>query len=172
MTFEEFATARLPGLLRYATVLTADPTLAQDIVQDVMVKACARWDRVRAADRPDDYVRRMIVNEHLSWRRRWQVRSVRASADTVLHAAQASTADHAGAVADRDEVRRRLARLAPRQRTVVVLHYYQGLDDVAIAALLGVPPSTVRSTLSRALASLRRAELPPLTVQPVEEVRP
>ena len=109
MQFEEYVTARLPALLRYATALSADPVLAQDVVQDVLVKACLRWDRIERADRPDDYVRRMVLNQYLSWRRRWHVRSVRSAPPEVLQAHQAPVADHATAVADRDEVRRRFA---------------------------------------------------------------
>lgn len=161
MQFEEYAAARLPALLRYATALTADPVAAQDVVQDVLVKACVRWDRIERADRPDDYVRRMVLNEFLSWRRRWQVRTVRAVPAEVLHARSTPVADHAGAVADRDEVRRRLARLPKRQRAIVVLRYYEGLDDAGIADRLGLRPGSVRSALSRALASMRLSDPSP-----------
>lgn len=51
MRFEEFAAGLLPGLLRYAMVLTADRELAQDVVQDAMLKAHRNWDRV-VADLP------------------------------------------------------------------------------------------------------------------------
>lgn len=155
MQFEEYVAARLPALLRYATALSADPSLAQDVVQDVLVKACVRWDRIRRADRPDDYVRRMVLNEYLSWRRRWSVRSVRPAPAEVLHSRQPPAADHAVAVADRDDVRRRLARLPRRQRAMVVLRYFEGLDDAAIAERLDLRPGSVRAGLSRALASLR-----------------
>jgi RNA polymerase sigma-70 factor (sigma-E family) len=157
--FEEYAATRLPALLRYAAALTADPVLAQDVVQDVLVKVCLRWERVARAERPDDYVRRMVLNEYLSWRRRWQVRSVRSAPDAVLHAHELPLADHAAGVADRDEVRRQLARLRPRQRAMVVLRYFEDLDDATIAARLGISTSTVRSTLSRTLAFLRTGPL-------------
>jgi DNA-directed RNA polymerase specialized sigma24 family protein len=70
MTFEEYAAWRLPALLRYAAVLTADQDLAQDIVQEVLARAHLRWRRIGQLDVPDQYVRRMVVNEFLSWRRR------------------------------------------------------------------------------------------------------
>src|SRR5262249_38722427 len=50
MGFEEFATARLPALLRYATILSGDPDLARDLVQEVLVRALLKWRRVSAAD--------------------------------------------------------------------------------------------------------------------------
>lgn len=67
MTFDEFVAARLTALVRYAAVLAGDRDLAQDVVQDALVKAHARWGRVQE---PEAFVRRMIVREYLSWRRR------------------------------------------------------------------------------------------------------
>src|SRR5215203_1768521 len=72
-SFDEFVVERLDGLLRYATVLTDDPHLAQDIVQEVLLRAQQRWAKIEA---PPTYVRRMITNEYLSWRRRRAARSV------------------------------------------------------------------------------------------------
>ena len=71
MTFDEFVAARLPALLRYAAVLTGDRDLAQDVVQDVLLRAHRRWSSIHRLEVPEQYVRRMILNEFLSWRRRW-----------------------------------------------------------------------------------------------------
>jgi DNA-directed RNA polymerase specialized sigma24 family protein len=73
VTFEQFAMARLPSLLRYAVVLTGDRELAQDVVQEVLARAQARWKRISETDVPEAYVRRMVLNEYLSWRRSWAV---------------------------------------------------------------------------------------------------
>ena len=70
MTFEEYVAARLPALLRQATVLAGDPHVAEDVVQEVLVKAQPRWARIRELDVPAAYLRKMIVNELLSTRRR------------------------------------------------------------------------------------------------------
>lgn len=153
--FEDFARTRLPALLAYAVVLTGDPHLASDVVQEVMVRAHGRWSRIRGADRPELYVKRMVTNEYLSWRRRWHVRTVVPVADDALHARAPSAADPAQQVVDRDAVWARLAGLPRRQRAVLVLRFYEGLDDAQIAEVLSMAPSTVRSTASRALAALR-----------------
>jgi RNA polymerase sigma factor (sigma-70 family) len=58
-------------------------------------------------------------------------------------------------VAARDELRRVLDRLAPRARAILVLRYYADLDDAAIADSMGIRASSVRATVSRALAALR-----------------
>ena len=70
MTFEEFAATRMPGLLRFAAVLAGDRATAEDLAQEVLIRAYARWDRIGCLDRPELYVRKMMLNEFLNWRRR------------------------------------------------------------------------------------------------------
>jgi RNA polymerase sigma-70 factor (sigma-E family) len=150
VTFDEWARARLPALVRFAVVLTGDRGLAEDVVQEVLIRAYERWRRITALDQPEAYVRRMIVNEYLSWRRRWG--RVTPTADV---AAAETVSDHAGAHAERDAIRWELARLPRRQRAVLVLRYYEQLTDSEIAEVLGCPTGTVRSHASRALSALR-----------------
>ncbi|GIG19896.1 hypothetical protein Cch01nite_06200 [Cellulomonas chitinilytica] len=150
----------LPGLLRYATVLTGDGHVAADLVQEVLLRAHVRWTRIALMARPDLYLRRMVTNEHLSWRRRWHVRTIHATTDDVLAARLAPQADHAQHVVEDDAMWRRLTELPPRQRAVLVLRYYEGLDDAEIADVLGTSGATVRSHASRALATLRQTTRP------------
>lgn len=149
MTFEEFADLRLTDLLRFATVLCGSRALGEDVVQDVMVRAHQRWARIGEADSPFAYVRTMVVHEHLAWRRKW-VRQI-----PVADPEPAAALDHAGAVADRDELARSLVELPMRQRTAVVLRYYGGLSDPEIADAMGCSAGAVRSYLSKALSRLR-----------------
>jgi DNA-directed RNA polymerase specialized sigma24 family protein len=72
LTFEEFAAARLPAVLRFAGVLTGDRGLAEDVVQEVLLRASGRWESIAGLDRPEAYIRKMIVNEYLSWAPRAQ----------------------------------------------------------------------------------------------------
>ena len=150
MTFDDWARARLPALVRFAVVLTGDRGLAEEVVQEVIIRAYGRWQRITALEQPDAYLRRMITNEYLSWRRRWG----RITPHPGVGEA-ASVADHAVAHAERDAIRVELARLPRRQRAVLVLRYYEHLTDAEIADLLGCPAGTVRSLASRALATLR-----------------
>lgn len=157
VTFEQFAVARLPSLLRYAVVLTGDRDLAQDVVQEVMARAQVKWRRISGADAPEAYVRRMVLNEYLSWRRSWTVRNVHAVGERLvdLDDARGGVHDHAHDVVEADELWRRLATLGRKQRAVLVLRYYEQLDDDAIADLVGCSPATVRSHAARALKNLR-----------------
>lgn len=154
---DDVVRAHLPGLLRYATVLTGDPHTAADLVQEVLLRAHQRWTRISLMGRPDLYLRRMVTNEHLSWRRRWHERTIRPTEDDVLAAHATPQRDHAHRVVEDDDMWQRLATLPPRQRTVLVLRYYEGLDDVEIATVMDTTSATVRSHASRALATLRRA---------------
>jgi len=162
---DDVVRAHLPGLLRYATVLTGDGHTAADLVQEVLLRAHVRWTRIGLMARPDLYLRRMVTNEHLSWRRRWHVRTVRPTDDAALAARIDPQRDHAEHVVEDDAMWRHLAALPPRQRAVLVLRYYEGLDDTEIAGVLGTSAATVRSHASRALATLRRTDLtlPPET---------
>jgi RNA polymerase sigma-70 factor (sigma-E family) len=152
--FEEFSREQLPGLVRFAAVLTGDRDLAQDIVQDALVRAHLRWSRVSAADRPDLYLRKMVVNGYLSWRRRWYQRSVRPIPDTSW-IAEPAAADPATRIADHDQLAALLSGLSRAQQAAIVLRFYEDRDDSEIAAVLGCAVGTVRSHISRGLSALR-----------------
>ncbi|GAA3579131.1 SigE family RNA polymerase sigma factor [Amycolatopsis ultiminotia] len=149
--FDDFVAERLDGLLRYATVLTDDPHLAQDIVQNVLLRAQERWAKIES---PPTYVRRMITNEYLSWRRRAARRMV-PSTHTVLDSLSPPEADPSTAYDERDEMLGLLATLPRKQRAAIVLRYYENHTDAEIAELLRCGVSTVRSQISRALGTLR-----------------
>jgi RNA polymerase sigma-70 factor (sigma-E family) len=167
MRFEEFAATRLPAVLRFAGVLTADRGLAEDVVQEVLIRTNKGWERIGQLDRPELYVRKMIVNEFLSWRRRsWRLLPG-GSADEIDNRV---TPDHADRHAERDALLSELGKLPRRQRAVLVLRYYEGLSDQEIADVLGCAPGTVRGYASRALAALR-VELGTQTLAATEEGR-
>jgi RNA polymerase sigma-70 factor (sigma-E family) len=157
MRFEEFAATRLPAVLRFAGVLTADRALAEDVVQEVLIRASRRWDQIGELDRPEMYVRKMVINEYLSWRRRsWRLLPTGTPGDLDARVSwDTATPDHAGQHAERDALLTEIGKLPRRQRGVLVLRYYEGFSDAEIAELLGCTPGTVRGYASRALAALR-----------------
>jgi RNA polymerase sigma-70 factor (sigma-E family) len=166
-TFEEYAALRMPALLRYAAVLTGDHQLAQDIVQEVLARAYAHWRRISRTDAPDRYVRRMVTNEFLSWRRRPASRALPIGevADHRRPAWAAEPPDTAIMHAERGALLAEIARLPRRQQAVLVLRYYEGLSDNEIADVLGCRSGTVRGYAARALATLR-VELDPAHARP------
>ena len=150
MTFEEFAATRLDPVLRFAVVLTNDRGLAEDIVQEVLVRAHQRWEQIAAMELPEAYVRRMIVNEFYSWRRKW-ARIVPRPADELDRV----TPDHANLIAERRALLGEVAKLPRKQRAVLALRYYEGMSDADIADALGCAETTVRGYAFRALKTLR-----------------
>ncbi|WP_089158437.1 SigE family RNA polymerase sigma factor [Micromonospora sp. NBS 11-29] len=151
MTFEEYVDSRGPALLRLARLLTGDTHRAEDLTQDVLARAYVHWRRISRVDRPDVYVRRMLVNANHSWWRRRVNREL--AVDTFAERPGRGELD--GEAADRDAMWRLIRTLPDRQRAVLVLRYYEDLDDTTIAQILDCSPVTVRTHAMRALAHLR-----------------
>jgi RNA polymerase sigma-70 factor (sigma-E family) len=146
--FDEFVRNRHAALLRFAHLLTGDAHAAADLVQEALEQAGLRWRSIRRQDAPESYVRRSILNSHINrGRRRRREYLVAAAPDRDEPDAQ-----------PRDEALwRLLATLAPQQRAVLVLRFYEDLTEVETARVLGCSVGTVKSTSSRALARLRAA---------------
>jgi RNA polymerase sigma-70 factor (sigma-E family) len=151
--FGQFVAARSPALLRCAWLLTGDEALAEDLVQTVLARVWPRWDRIYRTDTSAEaYVRKMMVTTYATWmRRKW-----RAERPTERVPEHPVPADNYAEVDDREEVRRALAVLPPRQRAVIVLRYYEDLTEMQTAGVLGCSVGTVKSQTSKALAKLRQ----------------
>ena len=156
--FDQFVADRLDRLLGYATAITCDKHLAQDIVQDVLMRAQGKWERIGTMDAPYLYVKRMVTNDYLSWRRRKAAKEIAVERSELAERAP-SMADPADAHAERDAMRARIAILPRKQRAALVLRFYEDCSDAEIAQVLGCAESTVRSQLSRALQTLRAHEI-------------
>jgi RNA polymerase sigma-70 factor (sigma-E family) len=152
--FDAYVAERGAALLRFAYVLTGDHHLAEDLVQEALVKVYRRWSKVEQPDQISAYVRKAILRQYLSWRRLRSSSELPTAMDTDLAAAEA---DHAQQFADRDALRSKLAQLPRQQRAVLMLRFYEDLDDVAISELIGCSRATVRTHASRGLARLRGA---------------
>ena len=152
MDFEAYVAARGPALPELRVRPHPGRPAAEDLTQTALAQAYRHWSRVERAEHPDAYVRKVLVNAHLSWRRRRSSRSARRGG---RHRLGCRPLD---AVADRDQTRATPRPAAPRARAILVLRYYADLDDASIADLLSIRPSTVRATAS---APWRRSGRPP-----------
>jgi RNA polymerase sigma-70 factor (sigma-E family) len=151
LSFDELVAANEQRLLRFAVMLTGGRHSAEDLVQTVFTRAYRKWSRISEVDQPEAYLRRMVLNEFLSWRRLLKHGEL-----PVAETRDVPTDEDIGTrQAQRDAVWRLLAGLPRKQRAVLVLRYYEDLPDDEIGKLLDVTPSTVRSNASRALAALR-----------------
>lgn len=144
--FAAYVSARRPALVRTAYLLCGDLHLAEDLVQSALVKAVSDWKRI--GDNPEPWLRRVMVNDHISRWRRFRGRE-RLVDRVPEHAAGTGDADQELSLAAA------LATLAPRQRAVIVLRYYEDLTEVETARVLGVAVGTVKSQHRDALSRLR-----------------
>lgn len=146
--FDDFVRTRHAALLRFAYLVSGDPHLAADLVQEALERTGMRWRSVHRQDDPEGYVRRSILNAHLNHRRRR--RRERLVADPPEFAGPSTLARD-------DTLWRLLAELPPQQRAVLVLRFYEDLTEAEVARVLDCAIGTVKSNGSRALAKLRDA---------------
>jgi RNA polymerase sigma-70 factor (sigma-E family) len=147
-TLPLFAREQALTLTRFAYLMCGDRHRAEDLVQETLLAMHRRFgDALPLAD-PLAYARRAIVNANISWSRRHWSRDLLVDEvpDRPVEPPDRSR---------RDELWAALATLPPRQRAVLVLRYYAGYDDPAIAELIGARRTTVRSLAARGLHALR-----------------
>ncbi|KQY55542.1 MULTISPECIES: SigE family RNA polymerase sigma factor [unclassified Nocardioides] len=154
--FSDFVASRRDRLRRLAYLLCGDDSRAEDIVQAALTKVYVAWSRVRRADSVDAYVRRAVVNAHLTEvTRPWQRERPGLEPETE---AGSRSESRTGVGAEResdDDLWTALGALPPGQRRVVVLRHYWGMSVDETAADLGISAGTVKSQTSDALARLR-----------------
>lgn len=146
--FSEMVHASWPSLYRTAYLLLGDAAEAEDLVQTALTKTYASWSKVRSLDAAPGYARTVLLNTATSWFRRKSWRNER---PTEVLPESGTHPDEAL----RPTVLDALARLAPGQRAVVVLRFYEDLSVAQTAAALGVSHGTVKSQTSHALERLR-----------------
>lgn len=147
-------TAQADRLYAVAYLLTGDRGSAEDAVQDACIEAWRDLPRLRAADRFNAWLRRIVVHACLDDLRRRRRRPREIRIDPHHHPA---SADHAPAVAQADALAHAFARLSHQHRTVIVLSHFDGQSTAEIAATLGLPVGTVKSRLHHALRAMRAA---------------
>ena len=147
--FDDFVVEHVPALVQSAYLMLGDRDLAEDLVQEALLKAHRRWTVHEVADYPEAYVRRIVVREFIRWRRR------RSSSERVGPIPDRGEDAWESAFVERDLLWRSLRDLPRRQRCVLVLRYYDAMPDTEIAQWLGCAEATVRSLAARAFEKLR-----------------
>ncbi|HET8665962.1 MAG TPA: SigE family RNA polymerase sigma factor [Nocardioides sp.] len=148
--FSAFAGARWAALVRSAVFLGCTLDEAQDLAQVTLVRCFVSWRKILKAEDPDAYVYKVMLNaQRDSKRRRWW-------GETPTQSVPERTipTDPTEQLVVTDAIHRALAELSPVNRQVVVLRYFAELSESRTAQVLGIPPGTVKSRLSRALSQL------------------
>ncbi len=146
--FTEFVHAAWPGLYRTAYLMLGDHQLAEDLTQAALARTYASWRRVKDRAAAPAYARVVLANTAASWFRKRSWRNERPT-ETLPDRGVEHDPNTRTAVVDA------LAMLAPRQRAVVVLRYYDDLSVREVAHALGISEGTVKSQTSDALARMR-----------------
>lgn len=151
--FEALAGAAADRLYAIARLILRDVDLAQDAVQETLVRAWRGLPGLRDPDRFDAWLHRLLINACMD-----QARGrARRNANVHLIRLDALRLDDTSAIADRDQIERGFCRLRPEQRSLVVLRYYLGLSLPEVSATLAIPLGTVKSRLHYAMQTLRAA---------------
>lgn len=151
---EQFLAERGEPLLHTAILLAGSRAGGEDLLQGALERLVHRWKKIEG--NPEGYVRTTLYNLAVDgWRREknWRAR-------LGLIATHDAVPDEATAVDDRDAIIRLLNQLPPRQRTVIVLRYWEDLTEAETAKAMGCRVGTVKATTSRALQRLRELSAP------------
>jgi len=146
--FTAFVRLRGDALARTAYFLAGDRHLAEDLVQTALAETYVRWTSI---DDPAAYARRALVSANAAW---WRRRS--ASEVPVRTTPDVPGPDDTAAVAEREPIVAALRELPARQRTALVLRFYDDLSEADTAAAMNCSVGTVKRHTARGLARLRR----------------
>ena len=149
-SFRAYARARTTALTRIAFLLTADQQLAEDLVQEALLRVAGRWRTITNGGDPDPYVRKVLYHQHLAQARRQRIHAI-----LLARPPERPGPDEPATIARRVAVHAALASLAPRQRAVLILRYFEDHTEVETAEILGCRVGTVKSQARDALARLR-----------------
>jgi RNA polymerase sigma-70 factor (sigma-E family) len=153
--FSEFVSVRSQALYRLAYGVIGDHQLAQDLVQESLIKAYVAWPRLRDRTKVEGYVRRTIVTTAISWRRRRSFHE-----PPVEHVPDVGAGDDPEALASDDAVWAELLVLPVRQRAALFLRYHEDLSEAQTAELMGCSVGTVKRQVFVALGKLREGAGP------------
>jgi len=134
-----------------ARLIAQDVDIAEDAVQEALVRCWRDLPSLREVERFEPWLRRLVLNsvaEEFRKRRRFDALVSLVPLETTI-------GDTSAALADRDELQRAFRLLSVEHRTIVVLHHYLGMSVAEAAASLGVPQGTVKSRLHYATEALR-----------------
>lgn len=179
-SFDEFVAAHVRDLMNTAYLISCDESEAEDLVQECLVRVAKRWRRVQTMDLPGAYARRILVNlaydgGRAQTRRRQELGPGGHDPELLPFGLVDDRAETAfERIPDRALLLDALRRLAPQQRAVIVLRYFNDLSEADTAKLLGCSVGTVKSSGARGLERLRDIVAPqrPRSQGTASQIRP
>lgn len=148
---EDLYERHAPAAVRLAFLVTSDRELSRDIAQEAFVRVAGRFRHLRFPDAFDLYLRRTVINLCMSHFRHARIEREHLERE----AAAPARVEEQPELGARDELRRALQRLPVRQRTAIVLRYYEDLPEEGVAAAMHCSVPAARSLVSRGMETLR-----------------
>ena len=148
LDFDAFYRAQYPSVVRLAYSLSGSMPVAEELAQEAFVSAHERWQRIVGFDRPDLWVRRVVINRSISFRRREAIER------RAVSRFRPERDEQLEPVVSDELVWRALRELSPRQAEVLALFYVEDQPMAAVAEILGLGPETVKTHLKRGRAAL------------------
>ena len=150
---------RYKGLmLRTAYSIVKDRDVAEDAVQIALIQAWQNLPSLRETRALRPWLLRIVVNQCISFKRRF-ARSAMflQQAFSEQETARASqVADYAGGIMeDKWDLAQAIEDLPAKQRTVIALHYYQGMTLPEMSQTLQTSENTLKKRIQAALSNLR-----------------
>jgi RNA polymerase sigma-70 factor (ECF subfamily) len=149
--FGRLAAGEIDRLLAIARLVLRDHDLAEDAVQEALVRCWRQLPKLRDVDRFDGWLYRILIRaatDEFGRRRRFE-------AAVQLLPIEPRVPDSAAAIADREQLEEAFWRLSIEHRAIVVLHHFAGLPLIEAAAALGIPAGTAKSRHHYAMSALR-----------------
>ena len=146
-------------MLRTANMIVGDRDIAEDVVQDALIQVWRHLPELREVRALRSWLMRIVVNQCISFKRRVArstafIRQTMANQETDILAQVAD--DHKGRMERDWDLAEAIKNLPVKQRTVIVLHYYNGMTLPEMTQVLQTSENTLKKRIQAALANLRR----------------
>jgi RNA polymerase sigma-70 factor (ECF subfamily) len=153
-SFGQLAAGEIKRLLVLARLIVGDRDLADDVVQETLVRCWRYLPTLRDTERFEGWLNRILMRAIADQAKRHR-RPSEVSMETMV--VQPAIMDGVSAVDDREQLDRGFLRLSIEHRSVVVLHQFAGLSMAEVSMLLGIPEGTAKSRYHYAMSALRAA---------------
>ena len=150
--FERLYQASYGRILRTLTALLGDRAAAEDLTQDAFERAYMKWPTFQPIAPAEAWVHRIAINAAISYQRKMRIREV---GELIRRIGRPPIAADPQKIAEGRDLSDALTQLPPKQAAAIVLRYYHGYTNRAIAHSLGMPERTVASRIGVARAKLR-----------------
>ncbi|HET7578778.1 MAG TPA: sigma-70 family RNA polymerase sigma factor [Bacillales bacterium] len=156
-TFESIMNEYGEELKRFILTYVKDPTVTDDLIQDVFLKVYLKFDRFEDRSAPRTWLYRIAINRCKDYFRSWHYQKVKVmqTFDLLQGKWERTPEDRVLKKSKDNELAREILSLSPKYREVILLYYYRDFNVEETASLLGLKRSTVRTRMQRARAQLR-----------------